>query len=262
MAYEVLETCSSRARSLIEELAQDSEFTSAELSNRASPGLSLQARPAARDERHTGRAAAVRNISAEQSKWDTPTADTGELAVLLFKDLCPWTLQCGLGPSVDKASLQSREIVSCPLWGPWVIVPCSTFSETQQRTTVSGESHKSNHQFHAERNYSPGMNKRVARWEVTGDMSCEELTIRVSALWLPHVKFSSHCACDKTPSLPSRGPRSLQARVLNGQITRQNDTKFWKERTWFIIRAGSWWQQSRLSIASQRKQWESFRISL
>lgn len=92
MAYEVLETCSSRAHSLIEELAQDKlslpQLSSAS-GNRASPGLSLQARPAARDERHTGRAAAVRNISAEQSKWDTLTADTGELAVLLFKDLCP-----------------------------------------------------------------------------------------------------------------------------------------------------------------------------
>lgn len=57
---------------------------------RASPGQPLQAVSATRDESHTSGAAAFRNRSTKQSKWDRKQAREGKLAVVLLKEL--WTV--------------------------------------------------------------------------------------------------------------------------------------------------------------------------
>lgn len=92
---------------------------SSESGYRAFPGQSLQDVSATRDESHTSRAAAFRNKSTKQSKWNRQKAGEGKLAAVLLKE--PWTVagseySSGIHVPLQTNPLQNRKTVSYPLW--------------------------------------------------------------------------------------------------------------------------------------------------
>lgn len=93
---------------------------SSESGYRAFPGQSLQDVSATRDESHTSRAAAFRNKSTKQSKWNRQKAGEGKLAAVLLKE--PWTVagseySSGIHVPLQTNPLQNRKTVSYPLRG-------------------------------------------------------------------------------------------------------------------------------------------------